>query len=489
MKKYRILAAVAAAAIAVGCTPHHAPERAWVYGTFPVEAGDTLKMTYFRNSQNFPNYTFNSESRDCQQEAVSTDGRVCIELDLSKGRLFTVIAPSMNKGIGFASTLFLHDGDSVEMTLESRPMSPAISKFTLRMSGRGSADGNFLSEVTDYARKPKAPTVANGDLAAYKSAMQSFSRTQTEHADSLFAAGAISSECLEYYRNLILIEEYANLCSAVGSNPDSAVPEGYFDGYEPDASAERYPCYTSWLNNRYISHNPEVEASAGNFDALAAEIARAPRKLRDRLTAMLIGYYARMQNPSYRDSLLAEIGRAERSISNPDYLKFIESAKRYYSVTGVIIPDDVLDGTFMRPLGSDERITLREMLARHEGRPVYIDFWASWCVGCIWDIKDSQRSRDYLKERGVDYICLSIDSDFDAWTDSARKNGVEENSYCLYDEKNSPLCRFFDIVTIPRYAIVDADCRVVMGDAARPSPYFFNTLRKQIETNLPQNDR
>jgi len=482
MKKILLFAIIAI--IAGGCTHRHATERAWLYGTFPVEQGDSLKITYFRNAAEFPAYTFNTEIRDNQREAVSADGRVCIELDLSQGRLFTVIAPAMNKGIGFPATLFLHDGDSVEMTLKSAPFSATLCKFTLEMSGRGSVDGNFLDSVTAYGKKPQAPTVVGGDLAGYKASMQAFRRELIGRADSLFAAGAISKECCEYYRNLVLVEEFTSLCGSIGSNPDSEVPQDYLDGYEPTAAAEPYTMYTNWLNNRYILHNPEAGATADDFDALTASIDRAPRKLRERLAAMAIGYYANMQSPAYRDRLLSRIERAEREVRNPDYLKYIDAAKRYYSVTGVMLPDSVLDGTFLRALASDERITLRQMLRRHEGRPLYIDFWASWCVGCIWDMADSQRSRDYLKENGVDYVYLSIDGDFDAWEKSAVKNGAEESSYCLYGERNSPFCELLGIVSIPRYVIIDADGRIVSGDAARPSPYFFNALRKQVEMNF-----
>lgn len=59
--------------------------------------------------------------------------------------------------------------------------------------------------------------------------------------------------------------------------------------------------YATALVNKYIRHAvPEPEK---NFDAVYAGIRKAPRKLRDYLMALMVGYYAVQQLPYYEEAL------------------------------------------------------------------------------------------------------------------------------------------------------------------------------------------
>ncbi len=49
-------------------------------------------------------------------------------------------------------------------------------------------------------------------------------------------------------------------------------------------------------------------------------------------------------------------------------------------------------------------------LAQWRGRPLIVNFWATWCPPCVEEMPHLQQVRDEFRERGVEVIGLGIDS-------------------------------------------------------------------------------
>lgn len=49
-------------------------------------------------------------------------------------------------------------------------------------------------------------------------------------------------------------------------------------------------------------------------------------------------------------------------------------------------------------------------LAQWRGRPLLVNFWATWCPPCVEEMPDLQRVREEYRDRGVEVIGLGIDS-------------------------------------------------------------------------------
>jgi peroxiredoxin len=56
---------------------------------------------------------------------------------------------------------------------------------------------------------------------------------------------------------------------------------------------------------------------------------------------------------------------------------------------------------------SGEKVSLYELLS---SGPVYINFWAMWCVPCRAELKAIQQIYDEFKYKGVNIITINIDS-------------------------------------------------------------------------------
>ena len=54
---------------------------------------------------------------------------------------------------------------------------------------------------------------------------------------------------------------------------------------------------------------------------------------------------------------------------------------------------------------------IHEQVARHRGRSVLVNFWATWCVPCVEELPDLARLADEYAEDGPVFVGIS----FDAW--------------------------------------------------------------------------
>jgi thiol-disulfide isomerase/thioredoxin len=106
----------------------------------------------------------------------------------------------------------------------------------------------------------------------------------------------------------------------------------------------------------------------------------------------------------------------------------------------------------------------------NKSKVTYIDFWASWCGPCKGEMPSSQVLREEYASKGVNFVYISLDEDKDAWA-SANKNFAlpDGHSFVLPNPSGSEITTKFNISSIPRYVLMDANGNVVDDNAPRPS--------------------
>jgi|GEM_PF-2564462 len=116
------------------------------------------------------------------------------------------------------------------------------------------------------------------------------------------------------------------------------------------------------------------------------------------------------------------------------------------------------DSTFqdmVKTLKGDS-VELRDILKKHTGNVVLIDFWASWCVPCIMGLPHTAALQEKYAKRNFKVIYVSIDNDKVKWKEIEDKYVCDhEDSYCFSDMMKSRLVRKFKIGSIPRYMLID----------------------------------
>lgn len=135
-------------------------------------------------------------------------------------------------------------------------------------------------------------------------------------------------------------------------------------------------------------------------------------------------------------------------------------------------------GKNMQLMGLDSSIMeFSDLLALHQGKLIYIDFWASWCRPCIAAFPDSKELNAQFEGQEVEFVYLSIDDSHTSWYTSSNIHGITKNSFLITNRLSSSLFEDLSIRSIPRYLLVNKEGNIVEHDAPGPG-------NKQIETFL-----
>lgn len=98
------------------------------------------------------------------------------------------------------------------------------------------------------------------------------------------------------------------------------------------------------------------------------------------------------------------------------------------------------------------------------GKPVVINFWATWCPPCIAELPALNRAYDKLKDRGVQFIAINIEEDLVTIQSFLRDHPI--NFDVLHDETSAQLLNW-NMTGLPTTFILDDKGRAVyqaLGD-------------------------
>lgn len=117
---------------------------------------------------------------------------------------------------------------------------------------------------------------------------------------------------------------------------------------------------------------------------------------------------------------------------------------------------------------SKSSISLEKLIQKHKGKPIYVDYWASWCAPCIQNMPTSKKLEDKLGDK-VEFIFISIDTDELKWESASQSlNLSAANSLITINYETSEFIKHYNVKEIPRYMIYDKN-GTLYNDKA-PSP-------------------
>ena len=116
-----------------------------------------------------------------------------------------------------------------------------------------------------------------------------------------------------------------------------------------------------------------------------------------------------------------------------------------------------------------ENITLKSLVGqsvpssvfKHDGKPVIISFWATWCKPCNRELNNIKEVyEEWQNETGVKLVAISID---DARSAARVKPHVDGNDwpYEVYLDQNSDLKRAMNVVNVPHTFILNGEGEIV----------------------------
>ena len=104
--------------------------------------------------------------------------------------------------------------------------------------------------------------------------------------------------------------------------------------------------------------------------------------------------------------------------------------------------------------GGAEDPSLRLGLSSHEGKVVYVDFWASWCVPCKGSFKWMNAMHGKYSEQGLVIIAVNVDSDQNAAARFLEEHPADFR--LLYDPK-AELATHYDLPAMPTSYVYGPD--------------------------------
>ncbi len=111
---------------------------------------------------------------------------------------------------------------------------------------------------------------------------------------------------------------------------------------------------------------------------------------------------------------------------------------------------------------------------------IVFDLWATWCIPCMEDMPSAIALAKKLEQKSVSYVFLSYDFNDQYWKQQSKKLGLI-NSYYLSDQTRKFLSEELQVVSIPRYMILNNKGEILVVDAPSPSS---PALEKLLESML-----
>jgi peroxiredoxin len=123
-----------------------------------------------------------------------------------------------------------------------------------------------------------------------------------------------------------------------------------------------------------------------------------------------------------------------------------------------------------------KEVSLKDFL----GKIVYIDFWASWCGPCIYDMKFMDTLKAKFQDELV-FIQISLDSDTD-WREAIKMYDVKGIN--LRADEQSTITKNYGVTGIPAYYLIDKKGNFAVSQVSDPSNDEGQELIRQIEEVL-----
>ncbi|MEG1948937.1 MAG: TlpA disulfide reductase family protein [Odoribacter sp.] len=133
-----------------------------------------------------------------------------------------------------------------------------------------------------------------------------------------------------------------------------------------------------------------------------------------------------------------------------------EYTAKKYSVEGAPLPTATIE----------DRNGKLYKLSDFQGKYLYIDLWASWCVPCCAEIPHLQELEKQITNKQVEFISISIDKNKNEWTNRMDKLQMKGHQFIATGDE---LTSMLNIQGIPHFLIYDKDGKLIQYKASAPS--------------------
>ncbi len=115
-----------------------------------------------------------------------------------------------------------------------------------------------------------------------------------------------------------------------------------------------------------------------------------------------------------------------------------------------------------------ESITFNNLLKKHKGKVIYLDFWSSGCPPCIRQFEHAKRLENLYRDKDFVQIYISSEPHKENWEKACSNYDLTNESYLVSNRFTSKQLEDMNIKYIPHYMLFDKNGEMVIESAPRP---------------------
>ena len=110
-------------------------------------------------------------------------------------------------------------------------------------------------------------------------------------------------------------------------------------------------------------------------------------------------------------------------------------------------------------------------LSNLNGKVVYLDIWASWCLPCVKNMPNLNHLRSEFKnDDDVVIIGINLDDSKKTWKKAVKKYGLQKNMEVFAGNgMNSKFAKDYFIQALPHYILIDKNGQLHNSSASGPA--------------------
>jgi len=274
--------------------------------------------------------------------------------------------------------------------------------------------------------------------------------------------------------------EYNAEINGIPFNSDSA-DYSYFDGFDPNNGYHMmFDDYTN-LVNKFVMNKLTKEVKMDEYQAKPAI---------EKFNQMFSIIDTNITNSEIRDYL-----KHNELIDELQFGKFYElsdivnkflagcQTEGYKNKISAIYNNKMkLAPGQVAPVFKYKDVTGKDFsLEDFKGKLVYIDFWATWCGPCKYELPYLEKLQEQYKGKKIVFISLSVDDDVTAWETMVKEKKMKGVQLYADGAWVSDAAVNYQVKGIPTFYMVDGNSMILMPNAPRPSS---EEIRPLIDENL-----
>lgn len=115
----------------------------------------------------------------------------------------------------------------------------------------------------------------------------------------------------------------------------------------------------------------------------------------------------------------------------------------------------------------------------YEGKYLFIDIWATWCVPCRKEIPYLEKLKQKYAGRSIEFISVSTDKNISAWKKFMESTDSKDQFHSL---QGQPACinEVYNAALIPAFVLIDPQGKIVNPASFRPSDPSLSFLLDEL---------